>query len=306
MKSLTFIIPVRIDNETRLQNLLTSLRYITSTFPKSEFIVIESSPDPKCADICKEFNVNYKFSYNCSNFSKSESINFALKSATREYVMPYDLDILIPKKQIVRSIMALNTGWFHIILPHAYIVVDVDDPIKLQLSDNFEFKLVPRCFCLWIRREKDGIKYLHSGSGVAIFRKDILVKIGGFNKKMISYGWEDTELLKRAEKLGIYYYSLCWGNIIHLHHERGLDSQQNDFYNKNKEVFLNVNSMNSSDLIHYIQSELAIDKEECISIAEARIIKHQNIVHLSYLHFVINKLILRFLGFQLTGLFKLI
>ncbi|NJO67978.1 MAG: hypothetical protein HC830_00690 [Bacteroidetes bacterium] len=47
MKNLfSFIIPVRIDNEERYQNLQCSVSYIRKHFPLSEVIVVENASKP--------------------------------------------------------------------------------------------------------------------------------------------------------------------------------------------------------------------------------------------------------------------
>ncbi len=295
MKSLTFVIPVRIDNANRWDNLLTCIKYLTQTFHESEIILVEDSQRSDCASLCNDCGIRYLFINNNSNFSRSNAINQALKIATREYVMPFDLDILICEKQIRTSIRIMEKGNIHIILPHNFILIDVCDSLKSALAKSLNLKLVPRFRCMLFHRKKPDMNLLCSGSGVAIFRRSLLIKIGGFNKKLRSYGWEDTEVLKRASKLGIYYYYLCWGNIIHFHHERGPDSIQNELYEVNKKEFLAISAMKTDDLINYIQNELAIDHENYFSIHDYKHIKRHNLYHLNYLFFTMNRTIKKIL-----------
>lgn len=300
MKSLTFILPVRIDNEDRWNNLLTCLYYLTQNYPDSEIILIEDALISKCESISHDYKIIYLFIENDGNFSKSNAINSGIKISTKKFLVVYDIDILILKSQIVKAVKILEKGKKFIILPHNSIFVNVSGKLKVELMKDLDLKSIPRFSNLFINSNNKEISLCSHPSGVVIFSKDLLLKLGGYNKVMISYGWEDVEILKRAAKLGIFYYRFFSGNIIHLDHARGIDSVQNGYYNTNKEEFLNVDSMNTNKLLEYIKNKLVLDKNNVINEKDIASIKWLNIINLNYLKFFLNKVVIKIITNRLV------
>jgi predicted glycosyltransferase involved in capsule biosynthesis len=92
--------------------------------------------------------------------------------------------------------------------------------------------------------------------------REIVALEGGYNKKMISYGWEDTEFFKRLNKLGYYSVMLSDYNLIHLDHRRGPDSRINEMYDRNRQEFEKVISMSRRELRKYVENEIDIAEPE--------------------------------------------
>jgi len=293
MKSLTFILPVRIDNADRWNNLLTCLQFLTQSFPDSEIILIEDSSISKCATLSPEYKIRYLFKENAGNFSRSNSVNSGIMMATRKFVVVYDIDILILKSQILKAVKILEKGRKFIILPHNSIFVNVSGKLKDQLVKDLNLKIIPIFSNLLINSNNKDISLYSHLSGVVMFNKKLLIKLGGFNKKMISYGWEDIEILKRAAKLGIFYYSFSSGNIIHLDHARGTDSAHNEYYHTNKDEFLHAVSMNRNKLLEYIRNELVLDPDNVINQTDIDSIKRSNIINMSFVIFFLSRMVIR-------------
>jgi GT2 family glycosyltransferase len=93
---------------------------------------------------------------------------------------------------------------------------------------------------------------------IMVCDRDLAVMEGGYNRKMISYGWEDIEFFKRFEKLGYYSYMLSGFNLIHLDHRRGPDSRINAMYEVNQREFERVLDMSVAQLQSYVEDEIAI------------------------------------------------
>lgn len=260
MLNLSFIIPLRIDSDDRLRNCQTVIRFLSKSFPKSEIILVENGEKDNLKDSVKENSqIKYYHIYNSDRFSKANTINFGLLKAERKYVAIYDVDVLINPEAVVKGLSILDGGK-KVVIPHNLKYVNVKGATKERIIETLDFSFIKRYF-FWEKSndpELDVFPY-KLPSGVVLFDRETLINSGGYNKKMVSYGWEDLEVLKRLKKIGYSQYNLGRYNIIHLDHIRGKDSQQNEYFENNKEEFSRVLSMSKSKLKLYIEKYLKIN-----------------------------------------------
>lgn len=78
---------------------------------------------------------------------------------------------------------------------------------------------------------------------------------GGCNEKIISWGYDDTEMYERAGILGVKV-SRCQKGLIHLYHKPSLNSLNgsHDHYKSNELEWLKVKGMDRASLIDYIKT----------------------------------------------------
>lgn len=57
--------------------------------------------------------------------------------------------------------------------------------------------------------------------GCVMFRKDAFLKLGGYNREFVGWGWEDNEIYNRFLKCGLKSYRCASTALIHLDHFRG-------------------------------------------------------------------------------------
>lgn len=291
MKTITFLLPVRIDNDDRLDNVNTCLKYLTTNYPESEIILVEDDETMKCKKFEDVYRIRYHFRQNNKSFSRAKNINYGLQMASNVFFAVWDVDCLIHPEQMKQANKILSERKIHIVLPHNEIFVNLKGSLKKKIADTLKLEEVPHFKKLPKTSPSKNMEIYPIPSGVVVFNRNSLLRIGGFNKKMISYGWEDIEVLKRAEKLGMYYFSLSFGNIIHLDHERGKDSRVNEQYEKNKSEFLKVKSMSKTQLTTYINEELSLDKEMyALDYAFLKKINRTNRKSLSLAKFYINRM----------------
>lgn len=290
MDQVSFILPVRIDNEDRLIDLKTILGFLTNHFKGSEILVLEDDSKSNCQHWIDQWDVTYVFLKNSGPFARSHVLNQGLLLAKNEVAAIYDIDCLINPDLLRKGAKKILKTKSLIIFPHNEIWVNVKDSLKQSIIRNPEAKNFPYFRMILKKKYSAEITLYSISSGVVLFNRELLIKIGGFNEKMISYGWEDIEVLKRASKLGIYYYCLNGASIIHLHHERGEHSQQNEYYKKNKEIFLKTIRMPAKNLLNYINEELSISKYLSLTQEEISQIRWHNLFTLAYFRFVMNRI----------------
>lgn len=300
MKSFSFILPVRIDNNDRFENLKTCLTYLKKYYPESETIVVEDDNEPKCDKLVNDYDILYFFRQNPSRFSKSLPVNEGLMKATRKNVAIWDVDCMVLPEQMAKADKLLAKRRNQVVLPHNSIFVNIRGELKNKITENQAIEVVPRFKHMYQKNVHPDIEVYPIPSGVVTFNREVLLRMGGYNSKMKSYGWEDIEILKRAQNLGIYYYSFRKGNIIHLDHQRGGDSQVNEHYKKNKAEFLKVKTMKKKALVDYVNKELAIDAALLFDKTFTTSVERDNRHNLLFFQFLLN----RFLNKIIIGKLK--
>ena len=260
MLNLSFIIPLRIDSNDRLKNCETVIRFLSKYFPESEIVVIENGENSNIKNLLKENSeIKYYFIHNTDRFSKANTINFGLLKTDKKYVAIYDVDVLIKPEAVFKGLGILQTGK-KVVIPHNLKYVNVKGALKDKIFETLDFSFIKHYF-IWEKSKDAELEVFpyRLPSGVVLFDKKTLIENGGYNKKMVSYGWEDIEVLKRLKKLGYPQYNLGWYHIIHLDHERRKDSQQNEYFENNKVEFNRVLSISKKELKLYIEKYLKIN-----------------------------------------------
>lgn len=168
----------------------------------------------------------------------------------------YDADILLSPKAIKKAVRIINSGIKQIILPFNNIFIDVKGDVRNKISETLDFEKYANITTIAAAPVNEEVSVRSVNGGIMIGAKSILMAEGGYNQKMISYGWEDSEFFKRFEKLGYFHFAFLNYSLVHLVHGRGPDSQQNEMYFKNKEEFIKVKQMTKNQLQGYVDSEL--------------------------------------------------
>lgn len=296
---ISIILPVRIDSDERKRNLGNCLRFINLNFPHSEIMVIENDKLTRLIDLQTEYkNVIFNFLFEDEPFNKTKSINFGILNANFPVVAIWDLDVIINPKAILEGLFLMKYKRWNVVLPHNAIFVNVKGETKEKLLKDFDVALIPFCKQGKYNFKNKDLTSLAIPSGIVLINRKILLMEGGYNKKMISYAWDDIEILKRLNKLGYYYLIMGRYNIIHLDHPRGKDSVNNEFTAINKTEFKRIIKMSRSKLEEYIRNELTIDNsiksEEIQKIRNN--IRKRNKYSLHYIRSLISRLRFNIVG----------
>lgn len=259
MKDLTFIMPIRVDTEDRVDNCLTILHFLQQHFPQSEVLLMEQDAEIRTDRIVEAFpSVRRDFAFNPDRFSKSVAVNTGIVLATRALICMCDTDILLHPVAIRRAAEMLRKRRKRVVIPHNRMVLDVSGALKAEISRSLDMEKYGK-----VRRFVDApiradIVLRDNNGGIFMADKEVLVLEGGLNKKMISYGWEDSEFCRRLDKLGYYTFMLPEFNLVHLDHRRGPDSQINEMFDVNRSEFEKITAMSRRQLQLYVETDLDI------------------------------------------------
>ena len=152
----------------------------------------------------------------------------------------------------------ITSGKWPIVIPFNLIFVELSGARRKRLINDLDLTGLSRIACLADVPADPEISSRVLSGAIMLCDKDLAVREGGYNRKMISYGWEDIEFFKRFAKLGYYSYTLRAFNLIHLDHRRGPDSRVNEMYEINRLEFERVLKMPIAELQRYVDKDLRI------------------------------------------------
>lgn len=244
LKEVTFIIPIKIDSEDRLNNYKTIINHLTSLFD-TNIIVCESDSKSNEDKLKISDSVEYIFHEDHSGFfHRTKILNIMTKMSKTNIVCNYDTDVVFPEQQYLSSVNKIKEGCT-LVFPYGGKFMDVPkrffDSIK---SNNFHD----------INEDQLDLAHPSSVGGAFFFNKEQYGLMGLENENFISWGFEDNERINRINKLG---GKICRvpGLLYHLNHERGTNSvPENPFYSKNMNEFYKINSMTKTQLEDYIKN----------------------------------------------------
>jgi glycosyltransferase involved in cell wall biosynthesis len=291
MKEVTFIIPIRVDSDDRIQNFNAVLAYLDRFFRESEIIVIEDDKEKRIGAQLEQYpGLKYIHIENPDRFSKSRAVNAGLLQTTGKYTIIHDADVLVHPAAIKKCIRIMERGFKHVMVPYNSVVINIAGASKNELIRTLDISAIGYVHRGIEKPVNNEHSYAIHAAGISIVNTVILRSFGGFNKKMISYGYEDVEIYTRLRKMGFYHFMTGGYNLLHLDHHRGTDSKINELYLENRKEFEKVKKMSFSTLLKYIYEELTItslnQKEIKKILTRQRIL---NLLLLQPLHFYLRQ-----------------
>jgi hypothetical protein len=202
--------------------------------------------------------VVWHFDFNDRHFSRSAAINTGLLRSTRPCVCAYDTDVLLDPEALRSSAHIISSGRWPIVIPFNLIFVELSGALRKRVIDSLDISGLSTISRLSAVPKHPEIASRVLSGAVMMCDRDLALRGGGYNRKMVSYGWEDIEFFKRFEKMGHYSVMLKGFNLIHLDHRRGPDSRINEMYEINKREFDRVRGMSEAALRMYVERELRI------------------------------------------------
>ena len=222
----TFVIGFRYKKD-RFFLLKRTLEWI-NTFVGAEVILVEQDKHSKISHLnlkCKHIFIKSDKPYN-----RSWAFNVALKRAKSNIIIFGDSDLIMEHNQFISGINALSE--YDMVSPY-HKVIDLNPQESSNSTENILKIDRPG------RGENDNQKINISG-GIAMFRKDSINKIGGWNEDFVGWGAEDDEMTIRVKKY------LKWtelkGTCYHLYHDRPAPEQNN--YQHNLKLLNSIANLN--------------------------------------------------------------
>ena len=240
----TFIIPLRIETDDRMRNIVTTLIYLTRNFDTKVIVkevdkesvyerevlpLLEQALEPDMlASIHHIFEQSDEFT-----FHRTKILNDMLWMVDTPVVANYDSDIILPLESYINATNMISKGWVHpdaeggkpvkIIYPYGYGDYQWqchvgDNEVTNFINSGFNFEYFNGHMRQW------DAKY----GFCQFFDTEEYKKLGGENENFVAYGYEDDErhfrfnLLSSVGRIHEYVY--------HLEHGRTKNSWFNNPY----------------------------------------------------------------------------
>jgi len=252
---ITFLIPVRLDSIIRLENLIVSIQYIQKYF-RTHILVLEAA-DYNNAFVKKLIGKKIEYHFIEDHdpvFYRTKYLNRMADMTTTDYIAIWDADVIVPKEQIIDSLIKLRAHKADVIYPYDGHFYDTSEPIReLYLKDRN----------IKVLSQNDVKMNLPYGDrmvgGAFMVRKNAYFYSGKENE--LFYGWspEDGERFHRWNNLGMKLLHNS-GNLYHLSHPRGMNSNfrsnTQQLYTMN-ELFLTIKS-SKAEILQKINDRVQI------------------------------------------------
>ncbi len=232
--SFTYVIGYR-HRLDRLSNLKRVLEWING-FSGAEVLLVEQDTHSKI----KNLNLKAKHIFIKSNmpYNRSWAFNVALRYSTSPILVFGDSDLLMNPDEFIEGLK--NVQNFDMVSPY-YSVVDLTPQ-----ESGLEFGQI-----MQINRpgrgENDNQKINISG-GIAMFKKEAITKIGGWNEDFIGWGGEDDFQTMKVK------HFLTWTELkykcYHLYHSK--DNPDMKWYQRNLQILSGAANVSKEELARQI------------------------------------------------------
>jgi len=268
LKEATFIIPVRIESEDRMRNVLTSIVFLLENFDTNIIIKEVDTTSVFKEDILPQLNEFYDDLSSLKHvFEKSEDpvfyrmhiLNEMLAMTTTKVVVNCDCDILLPIESYLESYRMIMDGEADVVYPYGNgnwqkQVFANDELVSEFLNSDCDFSILENKSNIW-----------SSDFGwVQFFDRDVYFEGGMENENFRGSSPEDKERYFRFTTLG-YRVARIDNFIYHLEHSRGRNSwpasvQGNPYMSENFQLWESLQKMNKDELKSYYSNQKYLRK----------------------------------------------
>ncbi len=259
LKDTTFCIPLRIETQDRMRNIITSLIYLLRGFDTNVIVkeydsksTFRDSVVPILQSALPEYNLNnmnHIFEETDEyTFHRTRLLNDMTMMADTPIVVNYDSDILLPKESYVLASQTIRDGKAKCVYPYGYgeyqyqVFAD-DDAVTEFVNSNFNFDAFTQTrqydakfgFCQWFDRKE-------------------YIRLGMENENFISYGYEDDERFTRFSQLSTV--ARVEDAVYHLEHRRTYNSWfNNPHIEANRDLFNKLSKMSPEKMLQYYTNQ---------------------------------------------------
>lgn len=258
MFDLTFLIPIRIETEDRLRNVISSVSYLLKNVP-AKIIVKEVSDHPtfkfRAIPVIKNIvgdisNLTYLYEETEEPFfCKSKVLNDLIVQSDTKVVANYDADVVMPISSYVNAYSLIANNESDVVYPYGCGLYQWRVPYNEKIFEEFTTSLNTETL--------DKHRVLHNSTigWTQFVNREVYVKSYMMNENFISWGCEDDEFYYRMSVLG-NRISRINDYIYHLEHARTPNSWfNNPHFNNNYILWNTIKTFDKNQLVNYYSSQ---------------------------------------------------
>lgn len=269
LENTTFIIPLRIESDDRMRNIITVLCFLLYNFDSKVIVkevdsqkVFEPYVLPQITEFLEDkvSNLTHIFEYSDNEvFHRTKILNEMLDISKTEIVVNYDCDVVLRPETYFKSVNMIVNDGYDLVYPYGkgsyqQQVFANDEIVSEFISEDFNFDILM----------KNSRNYLSDRGHVQFFKRSSYIEGGMENENFIGSAPEDLERHDRYLKLG-YLVGRIDDIIFHFEHSRGMNSypisvQKNPYWDNNWKLYEHLNSISTVDLKKYYQSQNYLQK----------------------------------------------
>ena len=268
LKSCTFIIPVRIESEDRIRNIITVLCYLLDNFDAKVILkevdqepIFEEELLPQITEYVGDSIKNLTHVFEQSTdpvFYRMQILNEMIDMADTSVIANYDGDVLFKPETYVNSVKMIEDG-YDIVYPYGFgeyqkqVFAD-DELVSEFLSNDCDFSILDS------KSRMYDAQYGH----VQFLNRKSYIEAGMENENFRGSSPEDKERHYRFEKMG-YKVGRIDDQVYHLEHSRGNNSwpnsvQGNPYMRENFDVWEILQKMDKKQLLDYYSTQEYLKK----------------------------------------------
>ena len=254
LKEATFIIPIRIESQDRLRNVITTTAFLLENFDTNIIIkevdsesIFQRDALPILNDILEvDVNVNHIFEKSDEHlFHRQRVLNEMIYESDTEIVVNYDCDVLLPLDSYHEAYQSILHHTHDVIYPYGQGMyqkqVFATDEIVSQFLQTGDFENL----------EKHSKLHTSDFGWAQFFNRKVYIDGGMENENFKAYAPEDKERFYRFTTLG-YNVGRVNDYVYHLEHSRGENSWFNNPYMQyNNKLWEEIQEMNQDQLKNY-------------------------------------------------------
>jgi len=260
LKNATFIMPLRIESEDRLRNVVLSLCYLLKQFD-TNVIIQEVDGESKFQKYAAPQLENLIDDMSCITlmyeknddpiFHRTRILNDMLMEATTDVVVNYDTDVVFPPSSYLIAYDKILKLGYDLVYPYGQgewqekVTVD-QDLINLLVNSDWAFGS--------FEDHQNKTKSTSDYGWAQFFNRKSYIEGGMENENFVSYGYEDNERPERFEKLG-YKVGRVDDKIYHMEHVRTMNSWfTNPHIENNKQLYNDLRAKEPGELKEYYKN----------------------------------------------------
>lgn len=268
LKNCTFIIPIRIESEDRMRNVVTVLAYLLKNFDTKVIVkevdvesVYEDQVLPQIEDFLGDNINNLTHVFEKSDdpvFYRMKILNEMIDMADTMAIANYDCDVLFKKETYVESVKMIMDG-FDLVYPYGFgnyqkqVFID-DDGVSEFINKDFDFAVL----------DKKSRMYDAQYGHVQFVNRKTYILAGMENENFRGSSPEDKERFYRFDKMG-YSVGRIDDIVYHLEHSRGSNSwpnsvQGNPYMKQNFDEWEKIQNMTGHQLRSYYSNQEYLKK----------------------------------------------
>ena len=259
----TFIIPIRIESNDRLRNVITTTAFLLENFDTNIIIkevdsesIFKNVALPILKNILDvDVNINHIYEKSDSpSFHRQRVLNEMITAADTEIVVNYDCDVLLPLESYHEAYSSILHHTHDVIYPYGQGMyqkqVQASDEVVSDFLQTMDYSIL------------DSNSTIHTSDfgWAQFFNRQVYIDGGMENENFVAYAPEDKERFYRFTTLE-YNVGRIDDYVYHLEHSRGQNSWiNNPHMNTNNDEWEKVQNMNKEQIKEYYSKQEYLKK----------------------------------------------